>query len=291
MVGVLDCAALVGQQGVGQIPEDVIERDVHFLHAVDGVGVDDQAVVEQAAAAHRAAVAAGEADGAQPHVARLGEGLHQVVGVAAGGKPHQAVTGARMRFELAGEHVAHADVVAYCGEHGHVHHQIHRRQRRASRRDGMLELHAKVCGVAAGAAVAHGEHLPAAGIDGGQGAGAGHHLLGMVAVEAFLGGHAVRTLAPHRFEQRRVFLRGVLGMAVEEGVEAFERRGRVHLRLPRSGAWRRARPPSRRARRADPESCGLRRRRCGSSRSPRAPAPSRPRTTRAGGRRRPRRRC
>src|SRR6478752_159503 len=41
----LQMAAVIGQQGMHQVPEDVIDGDVAFLDAVNAVGLDDKAVI------------------------------------------------------------------------------------------------------------------------------------------------------------------------------------------------------------------------------------------------------
>ena len=84
-------AAVVGEQRVHEIPEDVIGGDVALLDAVDGVRRHDEAMIAHAARFHLAAIAAGEADRRQSHLLGLGEGGDQVGRIAAGRDADQAV--------------------------------------------------------------------------------------------------------------------------------------------------------------------------------------------------------
>ena len=97
---------------------DVFEGEVALLDVGGGGGGDDDVVVAEVA--HLAAVVAGEADGDDVHLAGLMDGVEDVFGVAGGGDAEEDVAGLADSFDLAGEEVVEAVVVAGGGEDGGV---------------------------------------------------------------------------------------------------------------------------------------------------------------------------
>jgi hypothetical protein len=94
--------------------EDVFEGEMRLLNVHgDGRGDDDVVVAE---GAHVAAVVADEADGGDADDFGLSDGSNEVFGVAGGGDGEEDVAGLTEGFELAGEEMLEAVVVADCGE-------------------------------------------------------------------------------------------------------------------------------------------------------------------------------
>jgi hypothetical protein len=94
--------------------EDVFEGEVRLLDVHgDGRWNDDVVVAERS---HVAAVVAGEADGGDADDLGLGDGSDEVFGVAGGGDGEEDVAGLAEGFELTGEEVVEAVVVAGGGE-------------------------------------------------------------------------------------------------------------------------------------------------------------------------------
>ncbi len=98
--------------------EDVLEGEVGLLDVHGDIGGDDDAVVAERA--HFAAARTGETDGGDADDFGLGEGFEDVFGVARGGDAEEDIAGLAEGFELAGEEVVEAVVVAGGGEDGGV---------------------------------------------------------------------------------------------------------------------------------------------------------------------------
>ena len=199
-------AAIVGEQRVHEIPQDVIGDDVAFLDAVDRRRRHDQAMIDDAAGLHPAAVAAGQPDGHQAHLLGLGEGGDQIGRIAAGGDADQAVARPRLGDDLADEDVLEADVVADRRDHREIGDEVDRGQRRAAGRDRMQELDRDMRGVAARAAIAHGEQPAAAAVDVGERLRRGDQDRSLRGEEARVGLARVARLVLDRMQQRRVEL-------------------------------------------------------------------------------------
>ena|ERR1700733_3188956 len=121
MLSVGDLGLLVvGAEGeaLDEHAEDVFEGEVGLLDVDrDSRGDDDVVVAERA---HLAAVVAGEGDGGDAHFSGLMQGFEDVWGVARGGDGEEEVAGLAEGFELTGEDVVEAVVIAGSGEDGGV---------------------------------------------------------------------------------------------------------------------------------------------------------------------------
>src|SRR5439155_1497186 len=95
------------------------------------------------------------ADGSYTHFLRLNKSLHEIVRVPAGRETDQAVSGARLRDQLADKDMLKADVVGYGRHHRSVSRKIDCGQGNAAGRDWMQKLDSNMRRVAARAAVAH----------------------------------------------------------------------------------------------------------------------------------------
>ena len=139
--------------------EDVFEGKVGLLDVHrDGRGDDDVVVAE---VAHFAAVVAGEADGGDALVSGLVEGVDDVGGVAGGGDAKEDVAGLAEGFDLAGEDLVEAEVVASGGEDGGVGGEGDGAEGGAIDGESDDELCDEVLGVCGGATVARDEELVA----------------------------------------------------------------------------------------------------------------------------------
>ena len=98
--------------------EDVLEGEVRLLNVHGDARGDNDAVVAEGA--HFAAACAGEADGGNAGDLGLGEGAENVFGVTGRGDAEEDVAGLAEGFELAGEEMIEAEVVAGGGEDGGV---------------------------------------------------------------------------------------------------------------------------------------------------------------------------
>jgi hypothetical protein len=135
--------------------------DVHG----DGGGDDDVVVAE---GAHEATVVAGEADGGDAGFLCDVEGFDDVFGVAGGGDAEEDVAGLAEGFELAGEDVVEAEVVAGGGEDGGVGGEGDGAEGGAVDGEADDELGDEMLGVCGGASVAGDEEL-VAGVHGAGG--------------------------------------------------------------------------------------------------------------------------
>ena len=143
--------------------EDVLEGEVALLDVHGGGGGDDDVVVAEVA--HLAAAAAAEADGDDVHLAGLIEGAEDVGGVAGGGDAKEDVAGLAERFDLAGEDLIEAEVVAAGGEDGGVGGESDGTEGWAVVGEADDEFGDEVLGVGGGASVTGDEEL-AAGLHG-----------------------------------------------------------------------------------------------------------------------------
>ena len=137
--------------------EDVLEGEVALLDVHGGGGGDDDVVVAEVA--HFAAAVAGEADGGDALSGGLMEGLEDVGGVAGGGDAEEDVAGLAERFDLAGEDLIEAEVVAAGGEDGGVGGESDGAEGGAVVGEADDEFGDEVLGVGGGASVAGDEEL------------------------------------------------------------------------------------------------------------------------------------
>jgi hypothetical protein len=142
--------------------EDVFEGEVRLLDVHGNGGGDDDVVVTEGA--HLAAIVTREADGGDVHFFGLVEGLENVGRVARGGDAEEDVAGLAEGFELAGEEVVEAEVVAGSGEDGGVGGEGDGAECRAIDGEADNELGDEVLGVGSGATVTGDEEL-VAGVD------------------------------------------------------------------------------------------------------------------------------
>src|SRR5580704_1438215 len=218
-----ECAAVVGEQGVNEIPQDVVEGDVRLLNAVDTVRFDHEAMVEQTRSAHLTAIHAGNTDRRHPELARLGESGDQIGGIPARREPNQPVATPRQRDQLAHKDVGEANIVADRTHHRGVGSQIDRRERRAPCSDRVEKLHRKVRGVATRPAIAHREHTALPPVDFGNPLRRGDDRCAVRLEKRLFDGDAMGGLFGHRMQQGGVVLRLVLSRAVKERIEGSER--------------------------------------------------------------------
>ena len=151
----------VGAEGeaLDEHTEDVLEGEVGFLDVRrDARGNDDVVVAE---GAHLAAIVAGEADGDDVHFPGLIQGLEDVGGVTGGGDAEKDVAGLAEGFELTGEEVVEAVVVACGGEDRRVGGEGDGAEGRAVDGEADDELGDEVLRVGGGATVAGDEELVA----------------------------------------------------------------------------------------------------------------------------------
>src|ERR1051326_1227604 len=169
-------AAVVRQKRVYQVPQNVVDDYVAFLHPMDAVGFDHKAVI-QAGLRHLAAAHPGQPDGGHAHLLRFQKSPHKVVRVPAGRETYQAVAGSGLSNQLADEDVLESDVVGYRAQHRAVGGQIDRGPRDTPGSNRVQKLDGHVRRVAAGAAVAHRTETAVAAINLRDGPGGGDHLL------------------------------------------------------------------------------------------------------------------
>src|SRR5215813_3694434 len=104
-------AAIVRQKRMHQIPEDVIDRDVALLHAMDAIRAHYETVIELGCR-HLAARPSCKSDGLEAHFPCLDEGVDQILGVATCGKADEAVVRAPKGYDLARENMCEANIVS-----------------------------------------------------------------------------------------------------------------------------------------------------------------------------------
>jgi len=139
--------------------EDVFEGEVRLLDVHgDGRGDDDVVVAE---GAHVAAVVAGEGDGGDADDLGLSNGSDEIFGVAGGRDGEEDVAGLAEGFELTGEEVVEAVVVACGGEDRRVGGEGDGAEGRAVDGEADDELGDEVLRVGGGATVAGDEELVA----------------------------------------------------------------------------------------------------------------------------------
>jgi hypothetical protein len=153
-------------EGLYEHAEDVFEGEVGLLDVHGDGGGDDDVVVAEVA--HFSAAGAGEADGDEVLLAGLVEGVEDVGGVAGGRDGEEDVAGLTEGFDLAGEDLIEAEVVAAGGEDGGVGGEGDGAEGGAGVFEADDELGDEVLGVGGGASVAGDEEL-VAGLHGGGG--------------------------------------------------------------------------------------------------------------------------
>ena len=127
-----------------------------------------------------------------------------------------------MGLQLPDKDMAHPHIVAHSGQHGGVHAEVHGRQGRPTCRDGMLELHGKVGGVATGSAVAHREHAALAQVHLGHGMSHIHESMGVGLEKPLLDLLRVLGLMAHGLQQSRVFVGRVFLRSVQKRIEGLQ---------------------------------------------------------------------
>ena len=140
----------------------------------------------------------------------------QIGRIAAGRDADQAIARPRLGDHLADEHLIEADVVADRRNHCDIGDEVDRRQRRAARRDRMDEFNRDMRGIAARAAIAHGEQPAAAPVDIGDRPGGGEQDRGLGGKEPSVGLARVARLLLDRMEERGFQLFRLLAARHEE---------------------------------------------------------------------------
>src|SRR5262245_19350172 len=146
---------------MNQVPDDVIERDVCFLHTVYAGCRHCQAKIEQAFgmhSTHSSSIAACKTDGYELHPPRSLKSMHEVLRVAAGRNGKQYIAFTAERNDLAREDIGKPDIVCHCRDHCYVVVQTDHRESFAADGDRMHELDGKMLGVGGRAAVATNEY-------------------------------------------------------------------------------------------------------------------------------------
>lgn len=139
--------------------EDVFEGQVGLLDVHGGAGGDDEVMV--AVGGHFASSVAREAYCENTLFFALGEGVEDIGGVARGGDAEEDVAGLGEGFNLTGEDLVEAEVVAAGGEDGGVYRQRYGTQRGAVDGEAYDEFGDEVLSVGGGASVAGYEELAA----------------------------------------------------------------------------------------------------------------------------------
>src|SRR5437762_2467556 len=93
-----------------EVPKNVVDDYMTFLHAMNAVGLHHQAVV-QSDLRHLATAHSSQPDGRYTHFLCFQKSLYQVVGVSAGGETDQTVPGASLRNQLTDKHVLETDII------------------------------------------------------------------------------------------------------------------------------------------------------------------------------------
>ena len=132
--------------------EDVLERQVRLLNVLGDVRGDDDRVVAEGT--HETAVVADEADGGDARHLGLVKGFDDVLRVTGGGDGEEDVAGLADGFDLAGEEMVEAVVVAGGGEDGGVGGEGDGAEGGAVNGEADDELGDKVLGVSGRAAIA-----------------------------------------------------------------------------------------------------------------------------------------
>src|SRR5450432_628396 len=200
----------------------MIGGDVTFLGAVDRRGRHHQTKIHHAGRLHLAAIAAGQPNGNDVHLFGFGESRHQVRRVSTGGDADQCVARPALRQQLPDKHMLEAEVVADGGNHRQIGDEVRRGKRRTPRRNRMHEFHRDMRCVAAGAAIAHRVHSPAAPVNLGKRFGRGYKNWGVLTKEATIGLTGVAGFFLDGVQQRRIKPGWHLRLAVQEWIERLE---------------------------------------------------------------------
>src|SRR5262249_21185586 len=104
-------AAIVRQKRMHQIPEDVIDRDVALLHAMDAIRAHYETVIELGCG-HLAARPACKSDGPQAHFPRLDEGVNQMLEIPIREKAAEAFIPTPKCYDRPGKDMCEANIVA-----------------------------------------------------------------------------------------------------------------------------------------------------------------------------------
>src|SRR6266702_5192555 len=147
------------QEDMHQLPQDMVDGDLHFLHNLRLLGRSHEEMVHRGMGSHGVAVPTSQGDGEQPHLLRDPNAMQYILVWFGLGDGYGNVLRLRQVPELIGEYIVPTVALREASEGGNIVGEGNRWEGSLPNRDRMEKLNGNVLGICTTAAIAKSDEF------------------------------------------------------------------------------------------------------------------------------------